>query len=60
LEKDRRRRIADISTALVLIEEAPGLTRVLPPDPAVVQDKVESAVANVRREVIRAALLRTL
>jgi serine/threonine protein kinase len=60
LERDRRRRIADISTALVLIEEAPGLTRVLPPDPAVVQDKVESAVANVRREVIRAALLRTL
>jgi serine/threonine-protein kinase len=65
LEKDRRRRLADVAAALVLIDEAPSLTG--RQDPAAldrerdaVRQQVDTAVATARRDATTAVRRRGL
>ena len=60
LEKDRRKRLADIATAIVLIEETPSLTTLAPQEQAFVQKErdavraqIDAAVSSARRETAR-------
>ena len=60
LEKDRRKRLADIATAIVLIEETPSLTTLAPHEQAFIQkerdavrEQIDAAVSSARRETAR-------
>jgi eukaryotic-like serine/threonine-protein kinase len=61
LEKDRRKRVADISTARFAIDEAAALSAAASPDAAAIQPRIDFAVATAlaqvrRRERVRLAL----
>ena len=56
LEKDRRKRVADVAAALVLIEEAPGLTgrqdsAAITRERDAVRQQIDTAVATARRDL---------
>jgi serine/threonine-protein kinase len=53
LQKDVRARLADMSTALVLIEELPALGVTTPAGQASVREQVESTVSEMRRGLMQ-------
>ena len=55
LVKDPRRRMANISTALFVLEKAASLTLPTTPDAGASQAHVEAVVSDLRREVARSA-----
>ena len=53
LEKNQRTRLADISAALLLIEELPSLSAPAAGNESAVRGQIEAAVADARRALIR-------